>query len=219
MLLASEGRAIPPAAVDRAAELARESGGSVHVFSIARVWGTSLGFPNPGPAAEQARVESAARRGRGRREGARAAGGRRDGHVLGTRKATKRIVAEAERLGCTAIVMAADPPRNRIVADLMWSQEPYRVQRRAKVPVHLVRPSGLPLQSSRNAVRRSGSRPATCAPDGATPSVNGSHQSSNVACSTFTATALSTMSPIPAARKRSARWPALLPGQTDPVST
>src|SRR5213596_3035840 len=27
------------------------------------------------------------------------------------------------------------------------------------------------------------------------------------------------MSPIPAARKRSARWPALLPGQTDPVST
>src|SRR5438067_1546721 len=69
----------------------------------------------------------------------------------------------------------------------------------------------LSLQSSRNAVRRSGSRPATCAPDGATPSVNGSHQSSNVACSTSTATALSTMSPIPAARKRSARWPALLP--------
>src|SRR5437879_12305300 len=50
----------------------------------------------------------------------------------------------------------------------------------------------LSLQSSRNAVRRSGSRPATCAPDGATPSVNGSHQSSNVACSTSTATALST---------------------------
>src|SRR5206468_11213590 len=53
------------------------------------------------------------------------------------------------------------------------------------------------LQSSRNAVRRSGSRPATCAPDGATPSVDGSHQSSNVACSTSTATALSTMSPRP----------------------
>jgi hypothetical protein len=61
-----------------------------------------------------------------------------DGNILGTRKATKRIVGEAERLGCTAIVMAADPPRNRFVSDLMWSQEPYRVQRRAKVPVHLV---------------------------------------------------------------------------------
>jgi nucleotide-binding universal stress UspA family protein len=60
------------------------------------------------------------------------------GQVLATRKATKRIVTEAERLGCSAIVMAADQPRNRFVADLMWSQEPYRVRRRAKVPVHLV---------------------------------------------------------------------------------
>ena len=61
-----------------------------------------------------------------------------DGHVLGTRKATKRIVGEAERLGCDAIVMGADPPRSRFVGDFMWSQEPYRVQRRARIPVHLV---------------------------------------------------------------------------------
>ena len=137
MLLASEGRAIPPAAVDRAAE-ARESGGSVRVFTIARVWGTSLGFPNPGLQpnrhewkAQRAVVDDAVKA--LERHGVDATG-----HVLGTRKATKRIVGEAERLGCTAIVMAADPPRNRMVADLMWSQEPYRVQRRAKVPVHLV---------------------------------------------------------------------------------
>ena len=60
------------------------------------------------------------------------------GRVHGTRKATKRIVGEAERLGCDAIVMAADPPRSRLVADMMWSQEPYRVRRRARVPVYLV---------------------------------------------------------------------------------
>jgi len=138
VLLASEGRAIPAAAVDRAAELARESGGTVHVFSVARVWGTSLGFPNPGlqPTRhewkEQRAVVDDAVKALERR------GVDATGHVLGTRKATKRIVAEAERRGCTAIVMAADPPRNRVVADLMWSQEPYRVQRRAKVPVHLV---------------------------------------------------------------------------------
>jgi len=35
-------------------------------------------------------------------------------------------------------VMAADPDRNRIVADTLWSQEPQRVRRRAKVPVFLV---------------------------------------------------------------------------------
>ena len=51
-----------------------------------------------------------------------------------------RQLGEAKRLGCEAIVMAADPPRNRVLADLMWSQEPYRVKRRAKVPVYVVVP-------------------------------------------------------------------------------
>lgn len=138
MLLATEGRAIPAAAVDRAAELARESGGGVHVFSVARVWGTSFGFPNPGlqPTRQEWKdqrdlIESTVKALEKRGVDA-------TGRVLGTRKATKRIVGEAERLGCTAIVMAADPPRNRLLSDLMWSQEPYRVKRRAKVPVHLV---------------------------------------------------------------------------------
>ncbi len=60
------------------------------------------------------------------------------GHVLGTRKATKRIIQEATSEGCDAIVMAADSDRNRLVADMLWTQEPQRVRRRAKVPVFLV---------------------------------------------------------------------------------
>jgi len=134
VLLASEGRAIPKRAVDYAARF----GAPVHVFSIARVWGTSLGLPNPGllPTRkewdEQRKLVTTAVKAL-RRRGVEA-----DGHVLGTRKATKRIVGEAERLGCDAIVMAADPPRGRLVADFLWSQEPYRVRRRAKIPVYLV---------------------------------------------------------------------------------
>lgn len=134
VLLASEGRAIPKRAVDYAARF----GAPVHVFSIARVWGTSLGLPNPGllPTRkewdEQRKLVTTAVKAL-RRRGIDA-----DGHVLGTRKATRRIVGEAERLGCDAIVMAADPPRGRLVADFMWSQEPYRVRRRAKIPVYLV---------------------------------------------------------------------------------
>ena len=136
MLLASEGRAISPAALDRAADLAR--GGEVYVFTIARVWGTSFGFPNPGllPTKkewDQQRtvVEDAVKALKKRGVAA-------NGHVFATRKATKRIVREAQRLQCKAIVMAADPPRSRLVADLMWSQEPYRVRRKSKLPVHLV---------------------------------------------------------------------------------
>jgi nucleotide-binding universal stress UspA family protein len=137
ILLATEGRPIPNAAAELAAELAGK-GGDVHVFSVVRVWGTSLGLPNPGllPSKREWDVQRENVSGavaRLRRRGIDASG-----HALATRKATKRIVGEAERLRCDAIVMAADPPRSRLVADLMWSQEPYRVRRRAKVPVHLV---------------------------------------------------------------------------------
>lgn len=134
VLLASEGRAIPRRAVDYAARF----GAPVHVFSVARVWGTSLGFPNPGLLPTRKEWDEQRKLVTTAVKALRKRGIEADGHVLGTRKATKRIVGEAERLGCDAIVMAADPPRGRLVADFLWSQEPYRVRRRAKIPVYLV---------------------------------------------------------------------------------
>jgi hypothetical protein len=108
------------------------------VFTVVRVWGTSLGLPNPGLLPTKKEWDEQRDVVRAAVEELKRRGVEATGHVLATRKATKRIVGEAQRLGCNAIVMAADPPRNRFVADLMWSQEPYRVKRRAKVPVHLV---------------------------------------------------------------------------------
>ncbi|HSZ05469.1 MAG TPA: universal stress protein [Solirubrobacteraceae bacterium] len=141
ILLASEGREIPDSAIARVVELADRSAPaspSVHVFSIARVHGVSFGFPNPGlmPTkrewAEQRAIVDRAIKRLGR-EGIDA-----EGHVLATRKPTARICEEAIREECQAIVMAADPDRSRMVGDMLWSQEPQRVRRRAKVPVYLV---------------------------------------------------------------------------------
>jgi nucleotide-binding universal stress UspA family protein len=138
VLLASEEREIPRTAVDLAARMAKRSGAPVHVFSIARIWGTSFGFPNPGlfPSRgewdqQRKNVEKAVAR--LKRKGVAA-----DGRVVGTRNGAKRIVKEAARLGCDAIVMGADPERGPVVRNFMWSQEPYRVRRRANVPVFLV---------------------------------------------------------------------------------
>ena len=142
ILLASEGRPIPPAAVARTVELAKAAGASVHVFTIARIHGTGFGMPTPGllPSkkewAEQRDIVAKAIR-RLKRKGIDA-----DGHVLGTRNATKKILAEAVREGCDAIVMAADPDRNRFTGNMMWTQEPQRVRRRAKLPVFLVPDGG-----------------------------------------------------------------------------
>ena len=138
ILIASEGRSIPPAAVDRAIELARGSGASIHVLSIARVHGVAFGLPNPGllPTkrewAEQREIVAKAVA-RCKRRGIEATG-----HVLGTRKATKSICVEAAKHGCDAIVMAADPDKSRFTGDFLWSQEPQRVRRRAKIPVFLI---------------------------------------------------------------------------------
>jgi nucleotide-binding universal stress UspA family protein len=138
ILLASEGRPFTDAAVAKVLELARPAGASVRVFSIARVHGTSFGFPNPGllPTKKEWQeqrdiVDRAVKR--LERKGIDA-----DGHVVGTRKSTKRILQEAKLAGCDAIVMAADPDRSRVAGDFLWSQEPQRVGRRAKVPVFLV---------------------------------------------------------------------------------
>jgi nucleotide-binding universal stress UspA family protein len=137
ILLASEGRRIPDAAIDRVLELAEEDA-TIHVFSIARVHGVSFGMQVPGllPTKqewkEQRELVAKAIK-RLKRRGLQA-----EGHVLGTRKATKKIIEEAKLKDCEAIVMAADRDRNRLVADLLWTQEPQRVRRRAKLPVFLV---------------------------------------------------------------------------------
>jgi nucleotide-binding universal stress UspA family protein len=138
ILLASEGRPIPKAAVERAAELARASQAPVHVFAIARIHGVGFALPNPWlrPNAKewQAQRDNVA----GAIELLEKRGVQADGNILGTRKTTRRIVGMSKQLGCEAIVMASDPPRNRLMGDFMWSQEPYRVKRRARIPVHLV---------------------------------------------------------------------------------
>ena len=138
IMLASEGRSIPPEAVAHAARLAKSLGASVQVLSVARVYGTGLGLPNPGlrPTKrewEQQREIVTVAVKELRRRGVRARG-----RCIGARAAAKHIVRTAEREFCGAIVMAADPQRNWLVADFMWSQEPYRVRRRSQMPVHLV---------------------------------------------------------------------------------
>jgi nucleotide-binding universal stress UspA family protein len=147
VLLASEGRKIPDEAIRFAANLARHGQAQngqakVDVLSVARIWGTSFGLPNPGllPTRkewdEQRDQVAAAVKVLQRRKVVAA------GHVIGARHAGKRIIAEAQRLGCDAIVMAAEAPRHWLIGSLLWSQEPYRVRRRARLPVYVVEVCG-----------------------------------------------------------------------------
>ena len=155
VLLASEGRPFGPATLRRAAELAIAEGTEVRILTVARIWGTSLGFPNPWlmPSKhewQQQRDNVGAAIGALSSRGVAASG-----EVVGTRNAARRIVRTAERLGCSAIVMGAEPPRSFLIGNLLWSQEPHRVKRRARAPVHLViEPASEPARIEANSRTR-----------------------------------------------------------------
>jgi nucleotide-binding universal stress UspA family protein len=138
ILLASEGRAIPESAIARVLELANPHGANVFVLSIARVHGVAFGLPNPGLLPTKSEWDEQREMVQKTVKRLRRNGVKVEGHVVGTRNATKRICAEADSHGCEAIVMSADADRVRIVGNTMWSQEPQRVRRRANVPVFLV---------------------------------------------------------------------------------
>lgn len=138
IVVASEGREIAWPVLQQVFELARPAHASVLVVVIARIWGTSLGFPNPG--LNPSKQEWDERRLTARRavEAIEKAGFEASAHVFGTRRATKRIVGEARAFGADAIVMGCDADKG-LMGDFAWSHEPYRVRGRAKVPVYLVR--------------------------------------------------------------------------------
>jgi len=136
-VVASEGRPIAWSVLQQAFELARPAGAKVLVVSIARVWGTSLGFPNPGLNPTRHEWDAQRLLVREARDALEKAGFEASARVVGTRRATKRILAEARAFGADAIVMGCDKDKG-LLGDFAWSHEPYRVRGRAKVPVYLV---------------------------------------------------------------------------------
>lgn len=141
VLIASEGRRFTAEAIDLAVQMARAGNGHVRVMTVARLWGTSFGLPNPGlrpSRREMAEQEENVSWAISRIEDA---GLSADGHIVTTRHPSKSILNEAKRQNCDAIVMGADRRRNWFIGSMMWSQEPYRVRGRTTIPVHLVGPA------------------------------------------------------------------------------
>jgi nucleotide-binding universal stress UspA family protein len=155
LLIASEGRRIGDAVIDRAVDMLRVHGGRATVLTVARLWGTSFGLPNPGlrPSKREMDVQkeimiSALDR-------LHAAGLEAEGHIVTTRNPLKSIRNQVVNCQCDAIVMGADPRRSWFVRAMMWSQEPYRVQASMPVPVHLICPADPPPGPLRGKAKRS----------------------------------------------------------------
>lgn len=138
ILIASEGREISDAVLTRARVLAAPGDPKAHVLSIARVFGTSFGFPNPGLLPTKREWDAQGELVTWAVERLQRMGIPASGRVLGTRKGARRICEEADFRRCGVIVMGADRDRSPLIASMMWSQEPQRVRARARIPVVLV---------------------------------------------------------------------------------
>lgn len=150
VLLASEGRPFSAEVLRCAAQLLAPRGARAHVLSIARVYGSSFGLPNPGLLPTKREFEVQERQVSDAIAWLRRRGITASGQVVGTRKGAQKICQEAATMGSEVIIMGADPDRDWLTAEFMWSQEPQRVRRRAKIPVYLV---AVPKPLTRNGAR------------------------------------------------------------------
>jgi nucleotide-binding universal stress UspA family protein len=142
VLLASEGREIGPDTLRAAMLLAQPDNAKVNVLVISRIWGTGLGLPHPGLLPSKQEVASARDKVAEAIDYLERRGVHATGEVIGTRRPAKVIVREALKRECDVIVMGADP-RGRI-SDFNWTNEPYRVARKAPMSVQLVKRQVLP---------------------------------------------------------------------------
>ena len=121
LVLLSPGQAFRPEALARAIEVA--NGARIAVVVVAKIHGTSLGFPNPGlmpnakeKAAATERVEDALRQ-------IRRSGGKGDGQVAITRSAAK-VGAKVARLRQASVVVVDEGERatwrRALEGDVSW---------------------------------------------------------------------------------------------------
>jgi nucleotide-binding universal stress UspA family protein len=137
ILLAGSGGPFAPEVLDEAVRLAEERDAKVSVLQVLRVWGTGLGLPHPA-------LKPNAREQRDALDTISAALDHLEAHdvpvsgqmIIGTRHPARTILRHIDRTGMHLVVMGA--PAKRRMGDWSWSNEPYRVARKARVPVVLV---------------------------------------------------------------------------------
>ncbi|WP_113913556.1 universal stress protein [Roseovarius dicentrarchi] len=139
ILIASEGRPISDAVIALATDML-DPGGTVTVLTVARLWGTSFGLPNPGLRPSKAEMQVQKDIMYSALDRLEQAGIEADGHIVTTRHPSKSIRKQVAQRGCDTIIMGADARKPWFLRATMWSQEPYRVSAGAPVPVHLVGP-------------------------------------------------------------------------------
>jgi nucleotide-binding universal stress UspA family protein len=137
ILVASTGEPFDHRVLERAIELARESGEStIRVLSTARVYGTALGLQHPGLFPSKREWQAQADLVADAVRILKRAGFDARGRVVGTRHPSKAITNEAVSSGCGSIVIGGRPVARW--QTLLGQDDIGSLSRRSPVPVHVV---------------------------------------------------------------------------------
>jgi hypothetical protein len=158
-VLASVGPPIPDGVIDLlkrvAGDLGRERPDAphavVHVISIARIWGTSFGLPNPGLYPNRLEIEEQRDIVDSASDAVRRGGFVVKSRILSARDPAKVIARYAESIGAKAIVVG-DPAHAGKAWERAVKANPVRdLGRRTRIPIHSMSvdapmPRGLPAR-------------------------------------------------------------------------
>ena len=136
ILVASAGDPFPPEVLARVRDLAGDVRPPLLVVSVARIWGTALGLPNPGLYPTRQEMDQQRERVEAARTALAEQGFAVRTAVLRARNASKAIARYAEKCGCRAVVIA-DPGPTRWQR-LFFGDVPREIQRRTSIRVEPV---------------------------------------------------------------------------------
>lgn len=146
ILVASAGEPFPAEVLARVGDLAAGSPPSVHVVSVARIWGTALGLPNPGLYPTRQEMDEQHRLVAAAATTLSGEGFAVETAVLRARNAGKAIARYAERRDCRVVVIS-DPAAGRWQR-LLYGNVPRELKRRTRIPVEPVRSTPERIRSS-----------------------------------------------------------------------
>ena len=145
ILVASAGDPFPGEVLARVGELAAGSRPPVHVVSVARIWGTALGLPNPGLYPTRQELDEQHRLVAAAATTLTGDGFTVETAVLRARNASKAIARYAERRGCRVVVIS-DPAASRWQR-VLYGDVPRELKRRTGIPVEPVRSTSERIRS------------------------------------------------------------------------
>jgi hypothetical protein len=138
------GPPIPPPVLDRLFEVASEISGPdeplplVHVVSIARIWGTSLGLPNPGLYPDRIEIEEQRRIVDTATAAVQSRGFEVKARILSARNPAKAIAVYAESIRATAVVLGDPAHDAKRWEHLLKGHDARDLVRKTAIPVHTV---------------------------------------------------------------------------------